>query len=258
MNIRSIIIDDEIQAINNLETILADIPGIEVIGRATESGKAVELIISENPDLVFLDIQMPGMDGFGIARALKEKKVAAGIIFVTAFDEFAIEAIRHSAFDYLLKPLDKKELQPALERFSEEMKAHTVNGWNEKITQQLETLLLKTNTAHKVKFSTASGFLMIDPKEILYIQADWNYSEIHFDGEQHELVTQNLGSIEKKLPLSMFCRINRSVLINTRFLSKVSRKKRTLILIKDSREYPFRISLLNIRKLERILENLQS
>ena len=253
--IRSIIIDDEISAINNLEKLLSDFPEIENIVNVTDPVNALETINSLDPDLIFLDIQMPGKDGFELIRELKQNNLTPEIIFITAHDEYAIRAIRHSAFDYILKPVDKKELENAINRFLESRSQRSSKEKEKVLNEKFEALISRVSSHQKLKFATGSGFLLIDPKDILYILADWNYSEIHFDDSKHELITQNLGAIEKILPSSLFYRISRSIIINIGYLSKVNRKKRVAILIKDGKEYPFKIPLLNIRKLERFLEN---
>ena len=253
--IRTIIIDDEVSAINNLEKLLSGFSEIEIIDRIADPTIALKIIKSLDPDLIFLDIQMPGIDGFELIQELNQNKLTPEIIFVTAHDEYAIKAIRLSAFDYILKPVDKKELENAINRFLESRSQPSSGEKDSKLSQKFETLLSQVSLHQKLKFATGSGFLLIDPKDILYILADWNYSEIHFDDSKHELITQNLGAIEKILAASLFYRISRSIIINIRYLSKVNRKKRTAILVKDGKEYPFKIPLLNIRKLERFLES---
>jgi two-component system LytT family response regulator len=245
--IRCFIIDDEPRASANLEALLKDHPEIRILGILHDSSIAVDAILREKPDLLFLDIQMPGKSGFEIASELLESDIFPSIIFVTAFDRFAIEAIRHAAFDFLVKPVNPEELNQAIRRFHDSApKSSPVD--------QLTRLIERTLARPKLKISTAGGFTLIDPAEIVYIQADWNYSEIFLGKEKCELATLNIGAIEEALPKTNFYRINRSVIINVNYLTKVSRKKREATLIKDGQEFNFPIPLLNIRKLERFLE----
>jgi two-component system, LytTR family, response regulator len=134
--------------------------------------EAVAFILDNKPDLIFLDIQMPGMNGFDVIKALKEEHVSPAVIFVTAYDRFAIDAIKLAAFDYLLKPIDTKELERCLDRY------FSVVASEEQATRYVN-LLESMNPDRKVKFSTAGGFLMINMNDILYIQADWNYAKIY-------------------------------------------------------------------------------
>ncbi len=248
--IRCIIIDDEPGAITNLVTLIRNLSDVRLVASAGNPEKAVDIILEMRPDLLFLDIQMPGMTGFEVAKALMEEGFHPPIIFVTAFDHFAIEAIRHSAFDFLVKPVTAEELHRALERLREEKQEVPVR---EKYSRLIERSLVP----QRLKINTAGGFTLIDPDEIVYVQADWNYAEIFLGGGKSELCTLNIGALEAMLPENGFFRISRSMIINTKYLTKVSRKKREALLIKQSESFTFPIPLLNIRKLERFLENFQ-
>jgi len=245
--IRTIIIDDEEKAILNLVSLLKSFPKIKVVAQETGSANALETIDNYKPDLIFLDIHMPGKSGFEIAGELCREGCKPEIIFVTAFDEYAIEAIRHAAFDYLLKPVKQEELAAAIDRL-------LVKQLQQDRGLQIKRLFELAENKGKLKISTTGGFTLINPADILYINADWNYAEIYYDSEKNELVTMNIGSLTELLPLMDFFRINRSTIINVAYLVKVSRKHRTAYMVKDGKEYTFKIPLLNIRKLERFLE----
>ncbi|MFZ4707460.1 MAG: LytR/AlgR family response regulator transcription factor [Bacteroidales bacterium] len=246
-----LIIDDDADAINNLKKLLEGNLSITVVGTITNPALAVETVKLYKPDLIFLDIQMPEKDGFEVLRDLWGEKLQTEVIFVTAFDKFAIDAIRFSALDYLLKPISPFDLQNALIRFLGKANNHDFSS--------IQTLLEKSVLqANKLKFNTNSGFFMISPDEIVYIQADWNYSEIYLCNSKSELVAMNLGKLEEMLPKHLFCRINRSIIINVLYLIRVNRKKRLAILEKDGNEYSFKIPLLNIRRIERFVDNPNS
>jgi two-component system, LytTR family, response regulator len=247
LKIRTIIVDDETNAIENLENLLSSYPDISIERKINDPADAIPMILELKPGLLFLDIQMPGKSGFEIIRDLSEMENQPAIIFVTAFDRYAIEAIRYAAFDYLVKPVNPEELKQAISRLETSI-------FRENLENRIKKLLDKTTQRQKIKLSTAGGFTIINPDDIIYILADWNYAEIFFDQEKSEMVTTNLGTLEQTLPASIFFRINRSVIINTSYLKKVSRKKRAAFLFKDGKEYSFKIPLLNIRKLERFLE----
>jgi two-component system, LytTR family, response regulator len=244
--LNAIIVDDEPQAIDNLEKLLINIPVIRIIDKENDPEKALEKIIHYKPDLLFTDINMPGKSGFELVSDIFHYGLKPEIIFVTAFDKYAIRAIRYAAFDFLLKPVNREELELAVRRLLER-KQETVKD------EQFNILMDHTIRRPKIKFNTTGGFIMIKPEEIVYIQADWNYADIFFDNETSETVTMNIGSLEALLPSTEFFRLNRSVIINTNYLARVSRKKLEAILIKDGKEYRFKIPLLNIRKLESFL-----
>lgn len=246
-----LIIDDDPDAIENLKKLLAGHIGFRVAGSVTDANIAVEAIRMHQPDLIFLDIQMPGKDGFEVLRDMLSENLRAEIIFVIAYDKFAIDAIRFSALDYLLKPVSPFDLQNALIRFMG--KAN-----NPGYLSSMQALLEKTIHTHKLKFNTHSGFFMLAPEDIVYIQADWNYSEVFVSDTKSELVTMNIGKLEEMLPKHQFYRINRSTIINVSYLVRIVRKKRAAILEKDGKEYTFKIPLMNIRKIENFIDHFNS
>ena len=245
---RTVLIDDEPDATQLLEKHLADFPEVQVIGKTHYAMEAVEMVQQLEPALLFLDIELPGKSGFDILDELLNLGLKPQVIFVTAYNDYAIRAIRYAAFDYLLKPVDQEELKAVISRLGQ---STAVPNRGEQIR-----VLKEQMTATKVlKFSTTGGFVVIKPEDIIYITADWNYAEIHFDDEKKEIVTMNLGSLEDILPPALFFRISRSVIINIGYLTRVSRKKRIATLVKDGKEFSFVIPLLNIRRLEKFLES---
>lgn len=244
-----LIIDDDPDAIGNLKKLLANRSELKVVCSITDPFQAVSAVIQHHPDLIFLDINMPGKDGFEVLKDLLAENLQTEVIFVTAFDKFAIDAIRFSALDYLLKPVSPYDLQNALIRFLSKPKT-------EDSTASMQSLLEKTILhTNKLKFNTHTGFFLLSPEEILYIQADWNYSEVFLSDKKSELVTINIGKLEEMLPGNIFYRISRSVIINIKYLVRVNRKKRLALLEKEGKEYTFNIPLLNIRKIENFIES---
>ncbi len=159
---------------------------------------------------------MPGMSGIEILKELNQTNVKPFVIFITSFDKYTIDAIRVSAFDYLLKPVNKAELSFSIERF--------LNKFYQKELESNYSSLLNYSSQNKIRFNTTGGFIMIDPGDIIYIQADWNYSEIHLGKNKKEVVAINIGTMENLLSTG-FARINRSVIINLKYLEKVQRGK---------------------------------
>jgi two-component system, LytTR family, response regulator len=247
---KALIIDDDPDAIENLKKLLINHAEIRVAASITDPNLALESVRQHKPDLIFLDIQMPGKDGFEVLRELLTENLQTEVVFVTAYDKFAIDAIRFSALDYLLKPISPFDLQNALIRFFGKTK-------NPDTTASIQALLEKTVLhANKLKFNTHSGFFMLSPEDIVYIQADWNYSEVFLNDTKSELVTMNIGKLEEMLPKHLFYRINRSIIINISYLVRVIRKKRLAMLVKDGKEYSFKIPLLNIRKIENFIDGI--
>ena len=245
--IRCLIVDDEPAALAEMERLLKRVAGVQVLGALNDPATVAGQMAALQPDLLFLDIQMPGKSGFEVIRDMQLAGNTPVVIFVTAFDTFAIEAIRHAAFDYLVKPVDPDELERALARFRKAPARTDLVG-------QFTRLIERTLARPRLKIPNAGGFTLIDPADIVYIHADWNYAEIFTGPGKSELATLNIGSVSEMLPGDQFYRISRSVIINVYYLKKVNRKKRLALLVKDGNEYAFPIPLLNIRKLERFLE----
>jgi two-component system LytT family response regulator len=213
-----LIVDDEPEARDLLSILLTEINGVEVTGSADNVDHAFELVQEKNPDLILLDIQMPVKSGFELVSRLHEKGMEQGYIFVTAFDKYAIEAIRASAFDYLLKPVDPAELESAIHRFRE---THEKKILSDKI----DLLLGSLGVNRKLKLNTRSGFIVIDPGEIVCCTADGNYTRILLASDRQEVISSNLGTVESMLEGTGFFRISRSALINFQYLTHVDNRK---------------------------------
>ncbi len=232
--IKTIIVDDEPEARDVLANLLADFSDLEVLSKDTSVDEALQSVQKHQPDLIFLDIQMPGKDGFELVRKLKGGSTIPTVIFITAYDQFAIEAIRHAAFDYLLKPVDIDELKASIQRYKDQVRDHAPLSRIENLLQALQE--------EKIRFSTRSGTLYLNPSDIVYCQAGGNYSDLHLaDGEQ-QTVTMNIGRLEELLPPARFSKINRSVIVNRQYLSEIRRKERVCTLKTKAGEISLGIS----------------
>jgi len=210
--IRAIIVDDEPPARNKIRELLKLEPDIEIVDECSNGREAVISIAGNSPDLVFLDIQMPELDGFGVIEALGAERLPA-VIFVTAYDHYAVQAFDVHAIDYLLKPFDRQRFQIALARAKENLQTNR----REKINQQLSSLLrqLKSPRTSNERFVVKSGgrvfFLKYD--EIDWIEAAGNYIRLHVGNETH-LLRETMNAIQKKLDPGRFIRIHRSTFVN--------------------------------------------
>jgi two-component system LytT family response regulator len=240
--IKTILIDDEAEARDVLMNLLQGYPQIEVAGTADNADSGLELIVKFHPDLVFLDIRMPRKTGFDLVTDLRNLDLNPVIVFVTAYDEYAIRAFKVAAFDYLLKPVDPEALADTLKRYS------TIRT-NLDFNRKVDHLLRHLHHDDRIRVNTRSGFLLIDPNEILYGTADGNYTVIHFSPSQSELVTMNIGSLLVLLPSGHFSRISRSAIINRSYLYRIDRKKRICELRKDEAVVRLDVSRDCIREL---------
>jgi two-component system LytT family response regulator len=237
-NIRTVIVEDEPEALE-LFIVLLEATGLaEVTASTTNPFDAFELVTKHNPDILFLDIKMPGMSGFDILNDLKEKSsIKPHVVFTTAHDEYAIKAFEYAAFDYLLKPVDPDRLKETLHRFNASGKNDFAASIS-KLSEEEKFLI----------FRGVTGAVFVDPGEVVFITADGNYSTFHFSSGRTETVTSQLGTIEEKLG-ERFYRAGRSCIINTACLARVDTRLMQCVLVKRGREFRCEISRDKIRQL---------
>jgi len=239
-----LIVDDEPEARELLKFILQEKEGLKVVGLAGSVDEAVTLLKQKKPDLVLLDIQMPGKDGFQFIQHVKQEGFQTGIIFVTAFDHYAIQAIRNSVFDYILKPVRQEEIFSAISRF----RSKGTQSEGQDLSKLIE--ILKGSGTSKVKLNTRSGYILINPPDVVYCKADGNYTHLQLANGNREITTQNLGSIEELLNSGTFFRVSRSYLVNLKFLVRVDRKSSQCLLEYPDNSYSIKIPSQKIKMLE--------
>ena len=210
--IRALIVDDEPLARRRIKSLLAPDSGVEVIGECSDGYKAVTSITELTPDLVFLDVQMPAMDGFEVIKTIGAEQMPT-VIFVTAYDQYALKAFEVNALDYLLKPFDRSRFQKTLER-AKKMVRRLQNG---DVNHQLLSLLgdLRREQDLPERFIIKSGgrvvFLRIE--EIDWMRTVGNYVRLQVGRESH-LMRETMTGIEAKLNPERFMRIHRSTIVN--------------------------------------------
>ncbi|MGD1947483.1 MAG: LytR/AlgR family response regulator transcription factor [Croceivirga sp.] len=205
MKINAVIVEDSRLARNELKELLKSHKNIELMGEAENVDQGFEIIEKHNPDLLFLDINMPEKDGFELLEMLDEVPI---IIFTTAFDEYAIKSFEFNALDYLLKPINQKRFDQAIERVKEKLEGAS----NEKAKQ------LKTSSQIFIKDGEKYWLLKIG--KISHFEIEGNYTRVFFDG-QKPMLYKSLNQIEEKLPKDNFFRVNRQQLVNINFIKEV-------------------------------------
>lgn len=206
--LRAVIVDDERLARADLRSMLDDLEKVEIVGEAASISDAVDLIGRENPDLVFLDIQMPGESGFDL---LDKVDLHAQVVFVTAFDEYAIRAFEVNAADYLLKPVNPDRLKTAIERA--ERREAAAAGIQRDLRYE-DALLLTFNTHRK--------FVRIN--SIVCIQSAADYTELLTSDGKKGLVRKTMAEWEQRLPTEYFLRVHRTMIANIDFIEKIEKK----------------------------------
>lgn len=237
------IVDDDPAARQVLEHHLRAVPGVEILTQAADAGEAYRRILEVSPDILLLDVEMPGRSGFDLVHDLQKIGLPACIIFVTAYDKYAIRAIKEAAFDYLLKPVDPTELLEALARY----RSNPVAGFPDPRTEKLPQ---GYRYHEKIRLKSKSGFILLDPDDIYYCKADWNYTDVHCVDDRKVTVSMTLHHVLGILPLFAFFRISRSVVINLNYLAEVSRRDHTCTLNLPSGPLKFAISRERIGELE--------
>lgn len=218
--ITSVIIDDEINNCQNLQSILDRYcPEVEVLGMAHSAADGLELINSTHPELVFLDIQMPGGSGFDLLESIKKPNF--DVIFVTAFNQYAIKAIRKSAIDYLLKPVNILDLKDAVSRAIEKRKQNSKG--NEQVQNFLESQHLKASQ-RKIALPTSERLLFVTVENIAHCQGENNYTNIFMTDGTSVLVSKTLKEYEELLSEDGFLRVHQSHLINTKHISSYEKR----------------------------------
>ncbi len=237
-NLKILLVDDEPDAMELLECLLINKKRIEVIGKAQHKNEAIEKMIDLKPDIIFQDIQMGETNGLEMVDEYRKFHFTGKIVFVTAHMQYAIDAIKKAAFDYLLKPVDLDELETLILRLLSENN-FTANN--------------EVSKNEKLKIPTRTGYSLINTNEIVFCKADRNYTIINFKNVSSITTSMNLGVIETKLTPGSFFRLNRSVIINTIFLVSVNKGEKSCLVKAFRREYEFHISGKKIKELEDML-----
>lgn len=214
--IRAIIIDDEENGREGLRLTLKKYCPEIIVEHICESPEhGVEVIKSSKPDLVFLDIQMPNMSGFDLLQQVAP--VNFEVIFVTAHDQYAIKAIKFSALDYLLKPIDVDDLMQAVKKVKERL---TVEPNTFRYQSILNNIQYKSREIEKLAVPTLEGIDFFETHEIIFCKADGNYTVLFFKGNTNKIVSRNLKDFESLLTEPAFCRVHNGALINMKHIQK--------------------------------------
>ena len=212
MSIRTLIIDDEPLARRSVRRFLKSDPTIEIIGECSDGQSAIDAIRSLRPGLIFLDVQMPEVDGFEVLRRVAPDRMPA-IIFVTAYDRYALQAFDANAIDYLLKPFGKERFQRALSRAKQRVAGKLNPEETSRILAALEQLGAQNRYVERLPIIENGRIMFVKTQEIDWIEAEGNYARLHTRSREHS-VRETLASLQDKLSPRDFVRIHRSAIVN--------------------------------------------
>jgi two-component system LytT family response regulator len=229
--LRVIIVDDEPLALRGLKLRLAEFTEVEIVAEAANGREAVKHIKALAPDLVFLDIQMPGLDGFGVVRALIGAP-APLFVFVTAYDKYAIDAFEANALDYLVKPVEEERLKDAIHRAREVVKSRAASSRESRLVELLASLsdddrdrikelisdpswTEKDRYPERLSFKDGSKVVVLNADDIEWIDAAGDYMCIHAGGKTH-IIRETMKILQQRLDPTRFQRVHRSAIVNIR------------------------------------------
>jgi two-component system LytT family response regulator len=212
MKVRVLVVDDEPLARERIASFLADDPEIASVDMCADGPSAVAAIRTELPDLVFLDVQMPGCDGFGVVESVGPERMPV-TIFVTAYDKYALKAFEVRALDYLLKPFDRDRFTIALGRAKEQIRRHRDSGVHEKLQALLEDVKPAGSGLDRLAIKSGGSVHFLRTDEIDWVEAAGNYTRLHA-GKQVHLLRETMTALEAKLDAKRFARIHRSTIVN--------------------------------------------
>jgi two-component system LytT family response regulator len=216
MKCTAIIIDDEKNSRDSLrKKILQYCTDLEIIAICESGEEGLEKIGSLDPDIVFLDVEMPRMNGFTMLQQLKTRQFE--LIFTTAYDHYAIRAIRFSALDYLVKPIEAEDLKQAVAKAIEKIKSPTSN---QRIETLLHNLLQEKSNRQKIALTSLEGFQFVEIDNIIYLEAKGNYTEVYLKDQPKITISRTLKDCEELLSSAIFIRIHHSYIINKNHIQK--------------------------------------
>ncbi len=249
--LRALLVDDEINNLESLDFLLTnDCEGVTVVGKVTNAQEARNWLASNTADVIFLDIQLPNENGFQFLSSLGSQNFK--VVFVTAYNKYALQAIKASALDYILKPVNISELQQAVEKVK-------ISLGNPLVTEQSQILLShllqtfgKTSAPKKIALPQLGGINFIEVDAIVSLQADSNYTIIHMNNMQKLVISKTLKDFEELLDQSQFARIHKSYIINIKYIKEYSSSDGGIVKMTDGNHWS-----ISRRQLDSFLEKMK-
>ncbi|HEX7411686.1 MAG TPA: LytTR family DNA-binding domain-containing protein [Bacteroidales bacterium] len=250
--IKALLVDDEVNNLENLQFLLQhDCEGIEVVGRANNAAQARDWLAHHTADVIFLDINMPGENGFQLLSSLVTQNFK--VVFVTAYDEYAIQAIKASALDYILKPVNIDELKTAVEKVRHSLNNPVAVEQNQRLMEHFLQTVNKKILPKKIALPQLGGISFIEVDDIVSLQADGNYTIIHLNSMQKLVITKTLKDFEELLDQTQFARIHKSYIVNLKYIKEYSTTDGGVVKMTDGNQWS-----ISRRQLESFLEKMKT
>lgn len=230
--ITTIIIEDDVEAISLLEIYLKAFQEVEIIGKTIHPKLGIKLLIKKMPDLVFLDIDMPEINGIEVAEVIKKNKLNTEIVFTTAHSKYAFKSLKFKPLDYLVKPFGPEELISVINRYKTRVKG-------KEMERRMSLFIRSNRPAPKLKLPTRTGIILVHPDEIMMLKAEEHLCSVYINNRSVEMVTLSQQKILELIDSPSFVRANRSSFINLQFLRRIDKKNKHCTLIHQD----FRIEL---------------
>ncbi|MEJ7693220.1 LytTR family DNA-binding domain-containing protein [Daejeonella sp.] len=249
--LKALLVDDELNNLTTLEFLLHhDCKGIEVAGKELSAAGAREWLESHYADVIFLDINMPGEDGFQFLTSLKSQNFK--IIFVTAYNEYALQAIKASAIDYILKPVNIAELQNAVEKVKRAFNNPAAAEQNQALLGHLLESVKQKSPPKKIALPQLGSITFIEVDDMVSLQADSNYTIIHMKDMQKLVISKTLKDFEDLLDDNQFTRIHKSYIVNLKYIKEYSTTDGGIVKMRDGNQWS-----ISRRQLDLFLEKMK-
>jgi len=219
--VKILIVDDEPVARRRVRRFLKKEPGIEIVGEPGDGKEAVLAILEKKPDLVFLDVQMPELDGFDVIETIGIDQMPQ-IVFVTAYDQYTLRAFDVNAVDYLLKPFEQNRFKKALDRALKQIELKKNRGFSDQLKKLLEDLRKKQHYLERLVIKEGGKIFFLRTDEIEWIESAGNYVNLHA-GDESYMMRETMKNMESKLDPGKFARISRSNIVNKEYIKEIQK-----------------------------------
>lgn len=248
----ALLVDDEVNNMESLEFLLHnDCEGVKVVGKVNNANQARHWLGHYTADVIFLDINMPGENGFQFLSSLKTQNFK--IVFITAYNEYAIQAIKASALDYILKPVKIDELQSAVEKVKRSISNPVAGVQNQQLLAHLLQTINRNSPPKKIALPQLGGISFIEVDDMVSLQADSNYTIIHMNSMQKLVISKTLKDFEELLDQTQFTRIHKSYIVNLRYIKEYSTTDGGIIKMTDGNQWS-----ISRRQLDAFLEKMKT